>query len=265
MSKVLVVDSSLLDRKRIRNILEAAGHQVLEAEGPQQAFDQLAAIPRGLVKLLVTEVSFPNGEDGLAFIRQFRADRVTEGAPVLVVTGRTAKEDMFAAIQAGASNVVGKPFGGDLLLRRVTETLAESGSPRLDTDGALTWRMTDYVSREIKRCDRTGSALTILYGRISPADGGTVTFVLQALEKLMRASDILTRSGEDGFILLLPDTDVAGARVVRDRMLRLVERFAQPEGDRPGLQVRLKLGAATYPEEGKDGDVLLLLAEDRAV
>lgn len=264
MSKILVVDSSLLDRKRIRGILEAAGHEVTEIDSPHQAMAHPALHQKEAYQLLITELVFPN-HDGLSFIRTLKAHQPTAMTPVLVVSGQNGKEDLFAAIQAGASNMVAKPFGGDLLLRRVTETLAEGVKSRQGDEGALTWRISDYLVRETKRCDRTGSALSLIVGRVSPHDPATMTHVMTAVYRMLRATDILARLGEDGVVLILPDTDRAGVRVLQDRLTRTMASLGRDDADRPALRVELRLGAATYPTEGADSDALLQLAEERVV
>ena len=265
MSKILIVDPSLLDRKRIRGILEAAGHQVEETDSPTQAAAYLANVPKGTIKLVVSELAFPDHPDGLDFVRQVKTRHLTAMVPVLVVSGLSSKEDTFAAIQAGASNMIGKPFGGDLLLRRVTETLAEASAGLQGENDSLSWRTADYIYRELKRCERTGHPLSILIARIRPHDAHTVSQVLAGLQKLMRASDILARLGDDRIILILPDTDVPGTQVVQGRVERLVQALTVETEERPGLTVWVKVGAATYPAEAADGEALLLLAGERCV
>jgi PleD family two-component response regulator len=255
------VDPSLLDRKRIRGILEAAGHQVTELDSPERALAHLATTSRGAYRLIVTEIAFPDA-DGLAFIRKLRSHEGTSSTPVVVVSSHSEKEEIFAAIQAGASHMVSKPFGGDLLLRRVTETLAESQAARQGEDGSLSWRITDYLARELKRADRLGSPLSVLVGRVTPKEA--IEAAMAAIRRMMRASDILSRLGEDGLVLILPDTDAPGSRVVEDRLLRAVQALSKAEGNRPPLRVELRLGSATYPADGPDSETLLHLAGERS-
>lgn len=263
MVRILMVDPSILDRKRVRAVLEAAGHQVTEAETPAQALKQIAQHQAGYFHLVITEYAFPD-EDGVAFIRQLKADQATALSPVMVLSKHMDKDEMFAAIHAGASNLVAKPFGGDLLLRRVTETLAEANVLRQGEEGSLTWSLASYLVREMRRADRLGSPLSLIVGRATPGDSVLMGHLCNAIHRELRASDILARLGEDRLVLILPDTDAAGVGIVQDRLAKAVAALAVQEEDRPALHVQFLMGTATYPDEGSEHDLLLRLAEERA-
>ncbi|GKW50431.1 sensor domain-containing diguanylate cyclase [Halomonas sp. NCCP-2165] len=83
--------------------------------------------------------------------------------------------------------------------------------------------------------------------------------VLQALARrvqaCLRSSDLLARWGGEEFTLLLPGTDVPGARVIAERLRQTVAsaRFA-------GLEVTISLGGSRY-RRGDSGAALLQRAD----
>ena len=72
----------------------------------------------------------------------------------------------------------------------------------------------------------------------------------QGLKSLVREVDSVFRYGGDEFIVLLPETDKAGAQKTAEHLLGELRgmRFAIEHG--LSLPVRASFGAATYPEDG---------------
>lgn len=261
MGQILIVDGSVLDRKRMRAILDAAGHDVIETADPEQALERLNSMPENSVNLVLTEVAFPK-PSGLDLVRKLKAHSAVGHSPVLVVTEQQPRERLIQLIREGASTVIAKPFGGDLLLRRVTEALAERRTLRQGEGEYLTWQIEDYLRRELKRAERSGTTFSVVVCRLLDLmDGRALPHLLGGLTHLMRESDILARQGEDTVIALLPDTDWAGASTVEARILSLAEQAAS---ERIMLPLRLVTGAATFPTEATDGQALLSLAQSRA-
>jgi diguanylate cyclase (GGDEF)-like protein len=89
--------------------------------------------------------------------------------------------------------------------------------------------------------------------------------VLAALGAVMRSklrgSDFAGRSGGEEFIVLLPDTDRAGALRVAEHLRQAMHSLSLPGVTRG---VTASFGVASYPDDALDGDTLLRLA-DRAL
>jgi two-component system chemotaxis response regulator CheY len=103
-AKVLIVDDSAMTRRSLRQILEAADHEVCEAE------DGLAALERYFLEK--PDVVFMDlvmrGMYGLDVIHKLR--ELDPQARIVVVTAdiQTSSHDMAEA--AGASAFINKPF-----------------------------------------------------------------------------------------------------------------------------------------------------------
>ena len=91
--------------------------------------------------------------------------------------------------------------------------------------------------------------------------------VLRAVEFLLRAAvretDIAARYGGDEFVVILPDTDLALARRLGERIRKIIchHIFLRDEG----LNERLgaSIGVATYPSEAHTKEELIQLADER--
>ena len=85
----------------------------------------------------------------------------------------------------------------------------------------------------------------------------------RALPKALRTTDRAIRYGGDEFVMLLPETDKAGALVVAERLRGLLHPYFDAEDLQP-LAVSASLGVASYPEDA-DTEQDLLNAADRAL
>lgn len=264
MAKILIIDPSPVDRKRMRSVLEAAGHAVAEASTPAEAMSGLLSKP-GTVSLVLTELAFPD-EAGMEFLHWLSEQDRLQTLSVLVVTEQPPRDTLIAMIAAGATTMVTKPFGADLLLRRVTETLAERMAISQGEGLNLSWQIPDYVKRELKRAERSKSHLSVAVCRVlEPGDDQAVPRLMAKLVHVMREYDVLARLGDHEVVILLPDADVSGAGVVLHRINGVVEGLAQEPPEGSGLQITVRMGVATYPAEVPDGESLIALARSRAV
>jgi diguanylate cyclase (GGDEF)-like protein len=81
------------------------------------------------------------------------------------------------------------------------------------------------------------------------------------LRSSVREADFCGRFGGEEFIALLPDTDLAGAGLVAEKIRAAVETIQVPAVQR---DITISIGVATAPEHGVDVEVVSRLA-DRAL
>ncbi|MDR3686708.1 MAG: sensor domain-containing diguanylate cyclase [Coriobacteriia bacterium] len=83
------------------------------------------------------------------------------------------------------------------------------------------------------------------------------------MRSAVREVDLVARYGGEEFSVVLPETDVAGAFIVAEKIREAVEvhRFKNSEGGR-NCQLTISAGLATFPTHSKDKDSLLREADD---
>jgi diguanylate cyclase (GGDEF)-like protein len=90
--------------------------------------------------------------------------------------------------------------------------------------------------------------------------------VAQALSgSLVRPGDFCARYGGEEFIVILPSTDVAGARVVADRILEQIRGLAIPHRGSPFGVVTMSLGVAAENDFGTASYDVLVKRADQAL
>jgi two-component system, chemotaxis family, chemotaxis protein CheY len=114
--KILVVEDSALMRQLYRAVLSGEGAELVYAENGAEALDCAAQNPD--VDLFIVDINMPQ-MDGLEFLRRLRNELGIADAPALVVSTEAEEEDNRAAIEAGASGYLKKPWTPPELLAAV--------------------------------------------------------------------------------------------------------------------------------------------------
>ncbi|HZT07628.1 MAG TPA: response regulator [Chloroflexota bacterium] len=117
MAKILVVDDAQFMRMKCRNLLQQAGHEVVEAGDGQEAVEVYKANRPDAVLLDVTMPKM-DGLEALAEIRKF-----DPGARVAMLTATGQQAVVTQAIKGGARDFVVKPFDDARVLQAVESLL----------------------------------------------------------------------------------------------------------------------------------------------
>lgn len=99
--------------------LRHAGYEVIEAETIADARE--AALQRR-PDVVVLDCRLPDG-DGLELLASWRREAMMLDVPVLVVTASRERQDVEAAVLAGADQFVPKPCPGNVLAKYVEKAL----------------------------------------------------------------------------------------------------------------------------------------------
>lgn len=121
--KFLVVNDFSTMRRIVRNLLKELGFtNVEEAEDGAVA---LARLQDGSFEFVVSAWNMPN-MDGLTLLQNVRADAALKTLPFLMITGEK-KKDSNAAVQAGASGCIVKPFTAATLQEKLDTIFEKMG------------------------------------------------------------------------------------------------------------------------------------------
>jgi len=115
--RLLIVEDEPLIARFVSRGLRAEGYTVVTAGGAQQASEKLV---QGGWDLVILDLLLPD-RDGLELLSEICTD--APPVPVLVLSARRGVETKVAALDAGASDYLSKPFAFDELLARVRALL----------------------------------------------------------------------------------------------------------------------------------------------
>jgi len=120
--RVLVVDDEADFLATYERLLRREGYEVVTVTSRAAGLAALAGEPPHLV---ISDLRLPDG-DGLDVVRAAHAAR--DPLPVIVVTGYSSDETRRAALAAGATTFVAKPFAAAVLLAAIRSSMNGTGA-----------------------------------------------------------------------------------------------------------------------------------------
>lgn len=111
MKTCLVIDESCTVRKVARRILEDLGFQVTETE---RGLEALRACRSAMPQAILLDWRLPD-MSGPEFLRRLRTEAGDERPRILVAASEARLSAVRAALEAGAHEVVLKPFDAEIL------------------------------------------------------------------------------------------------------------------------------------------------------
>lgn len=119
---ILVVDDQALSRAMVRATLKGLGFDnVVLLEDGSQAFPILES---ERVDMIIADWRMP-GVSGLELLKRVRSVEKTRHIPFLMLTGDRSRESVMAAVQAGVTDYLGKPFTSQMLSEKVASVMSK--------------------------------------------------------------------------------------------------------------------------------------------
>jgi diguanylate cyclase (GGDEF)-like protein len=277
--RLLVVDDQAANIQVLYRVFEA-DHQVLMATDGEQA---LAAALRHQPDLILLDVVMP-GMDGHTVCARLKASPDTRDIPVLFITAHSDPEQETKALAMGAVDFIPKPINPDVVRARVkTHLTLKRQADQLrhmafmdGLTGTFNRRLFDdrlamEWSRAVREQRSLGLALIDVdffkayndhYGHQAGDDA--LVAVAGALKGAgRRPADVIARYGGEEFACLLPDTDVAGALLVANRMREAVFKLGlHHAGSSVAEVVTFSAGVAVVQPDGNQAPATLLKLAD---
>jgi two-component system, cell cycle response regulator len=247
--KVLLVDDDEIMMERLKIPMLETGYEVRTATNGAAA---LAALQEDFMSIVILDRSMPD-MDGLALCRAIRQQTWTGYVYLMLLTAHDAEEDVLLGLDAGADDYLSKRVSDAELIARLstaTRVLSLEHSLKTALEERRRMAMTDaltgahnrryfvrYLGAELKRARRFGTDLSLLaidvdhFKQINDKYGHAAgDAVLQKLVKRIQKSlprdyDWCARLGGEEFAVVLPQTDLAGAAVVAERLRKAVEEL----------------------------------------
>jgi DNA-binding response OmpR family regulator len=121
VSRILVIEDDDQTRRMLRQMMERAGHEVIDAPNGEVALELFRDAPADLV---ITDILMPE-RDGIETIRDFRREFPEVKIIAISGGGRDGVMDFLpVARQLGACRTFNKPAGRQELLTAIDEELS---------------------------------------------------------------------------------------------------------------------------------------------
>lgn len=125
-AKILVVDDESRMRKLVRDFLNRADFDVMEAENGEQAVDIFYANKD--IALILLDVMMPK-MDGWEVCKEIRT---VSAVPIIMLTAKADEKDELKGFELGVDEYIVKPFSPKILVARVEAVLRRSNSSEAD-------------------------------------------------------------------------------------------------------------------------------------
>ncbi len=121
MSLILIVEDNEKNMKLARDVLQAKGHETLEAVTGE---DGIRLAREHLPNLVLMDIQLP-GMSGIEALKALRADPATRHIPIVAVTASVMQQDRTMITAAGFDDYIAKPIELRPFLATVDRLLAE--------------------------------------------------------------------------------------------------------------------------------------------
>ena len=193
--------------------------------------------------------------------------------PVEVAWKRKNGTILKARLSGGAvQEEGGRPSGYEMIAVDITEQRdMEEHLRREASKDSLTGlvnhrQLFEVLHSEIRRSERTGRVFSLLLldldglkeinGRFGHLTGDRALCRLaMVLMDRSRSTDTAARQGGDEFCMVLPETDLAAAKMMASRICEVLAK----DGEEPALSV--SIGVASFPEDGATVSELITAAD----
>lgn len=137
---ILVIDDEMQIRRLLKLTFEANGYSVLLAESGK---DGLLQASMSMPDIIILDLGLPDAE-GSEILKSLRE---WTKIPVIILSVRTAEEDIITCIDSGADDYLVKPFRTGELLARVRLALRHLQSPQHEPQYVFGDLIVDLASR----------------------------------------------------------------------------------------------------------------------
>ena len=282
---MLVVDDSPIYRRLISDNLRRWGFEVVLANNGLEGWKILEQ-PNSPT-LVITDWVMPS-MNGVDLCRKVRERGASEAyVYMILLTSKDDKSDLLNAMEAGADDYLTKPFDDQelrvrlLVGERISALQRELIAARESMRRAATYdsltellnrrEIMDCLRRELVRCAREKNPVGIIMAdidhfkqvndRYGHAVGDeAIIAVADACTNGKRQPDIVGRLGGEEFAILLPETDLAQATIVADRLCTSIAEH-ELVAHKVHFKVTASIGIAAASASMSGLDVLMRAAD----
>ena len=285
--KVIVVDDRPASYERIVKALAGENNVTLVTE-PNEALFRAAdeEFDTAIISLSLNEF------DALRLCAQIKSLERTRLMPIVVVSEMEQEDRVIRALEIGVNDYIRRPIDRNELLARIrtqirrkvfNANLRDSVQQTIEmavTDGLTGLNNRRYLDNHLpsmfEKATSRGKPLAVLIGDIDhfksvndthghDVGDEVIKEFARRIKKNIRNIDLGCRYGGEEFVVVMPDTDIALARVVAERIRSEIE--AHPfivQGGARQLPVTVSIGVSAL-ETGDDNAERILKRADVAL
>lgn len=270
--RILVAEDDRFYRQILGKRLRGVGYDVFLTANGEEAWQ---ALHEHAVELLLTDWMMPR-LDGYELCRRVKRDPGLDKVYCILLTAKDRVDDKVSALDGGADDYLLKPCDDSELLARVRTGLRvhrlyarlEEVSVTDSLTGVGNRRFFDRRLREeVSRCRRYGTPLSLVLIDLDhfkdindrhghPVGDDVLVHVGAALRERVRSGELVARIGGDEFAVLMPNTDLDGARAFAEWVEEALTKLPLAMAELVGLEVAGSAGCAELLEDGSDHDLL---------
>jgi len=248
-----VVDDAPDSRLIIKSVLQKLGYQVTTANDGEEAWELLNRCDD--FQIVISDWVMPK-LDGLGLCQRIRQEPFSKYTYIILLTGMSGKTNLISGIAAGADDFATKPINTEELeirlrsARRILElehTLAQQNEALAranvklqvyattdDLTGLYNRRaFQEHLEKTLLFSRRTNETLSLLMVDVDYFKAYNDTFghvegdiALKIVAKLLkdnsRSNDFVARFGGEEFTVILPNTEMRGARFCAEELREAV-------------------------------------------
>jgi two-component system cell cycle response regulator len=284
-ARILLVDDDEFAAARMVETLRPISHSVTRAS----SYAEVQKLLSGDTELIIASLSIPGG-DPLRLVSQCRANESFRQLPILLISEDTDLPRLAKGLDLGANDYLIRPVDrNELLARTATQIRRKRLQDRLQESYrrslalALTDELTGLYNRRflaahldelIARVNQEGISAAVLLFDIDhfkhvndtcghPAGDDVLRELAARTMSSVRSVDLVSRLGGEEFVVVMPETDLAIAGAVAERLRLAVARepfTVRASGEK--LPVTISIGVTAVAGSGDDRDSVLKRADD---
>src|SRR5690348_12090634 len=284
--RVVLWEENALARERITEMLRPATAEVLQPANSEELRDAVDAS----VDLVVLSLS--GAQDALRLVAQLRGTEASRLVPILLAAEAEELPRLAKGLDLGANDYIVRPIDRNELTARVrTQIRRKRLQDRLQDNYqrslalALTDSLTGLYNRRYLMAHleglmtraaegAQGPAVLMLdidfFKRVNdtyghPAGDAVLREVAGRIARYVRGFDLVARYGGEEFVVVMPETQLAVAAMVAERLRKVVAAKPISLGESEGeLELTISAGIAVT-REGGDSATAILQRADKAL
>jgi two-component system cell cycle response regulator len=282
--RILIVDDRQSSYERIVQTLQAE-HNVDVQPDPAEA---LFSVAEGNYELVIVSLGLKE-HDGLRLCSQIRSLERTRNLPILAIAEADNNARLVRGLEIGVNDYLIRPIDKNEMLARVrtqikkkryTERLRDN--VQMSIEMAITDALTSLFNRRYmethlaalaEQAAQRGKPLSVLIldidffksindGHGHDAGDDVLREFSVRIRKSIRNIDLACRYGGEEFVIVMPETDIAVAGMVAERIRRRIatEAFPIQQGAK-SLEVTISIGIASLGSGGDTAAAMLKRAD----